>query len=89
MIDNDLRKHVEEEGYESVFFDNPSFDGSIIGVAGYGKIVYSFDSMIEELCEDENMSHLDAVSFIEYNTIRSLPYIKEEIRPVVVYSLRD
>lgn len=38
----------------------------------------------EILCE---MGYEDAVEFIEYNTIRSLPYVKQA--PVVMYPLHD
>lgn len=39
--------------------------------------------MVEELVKDEGFSCEDAVAWIEYNTIRSLPYSREP-RPIVM-----
>jgi hypothetical protein len=40
--------------------------------------------MAEELAEDDNISFEDAMDFINYNAIRSLPYAGDRA-PVVVY----
>ena len=58
--------------------DNPSFDNSIIGVAsGSGRVIYSYDKMVEEFMKDNNVRDIDAIDWIEYNTIRALPYMGE------------
>ena len=38
--------------------------------------------------EDEGWSYDDAVDWIEYNTIRSLPYAGEKA-PIIMYGLED
>ena len=58
----------------AIVFDNPSFDNSIIGNTFDGRAIYDFDCMVEEMMEDEDLSREDVIDFIEYNTIRSLPY---------------
>ena len=47
-----------------------------------GRVVYSFDRMVECLMHDDGMTYEDAVGFIEYNTIRALPYFPNA--PVVL-----
>ena len=42
--------------------------------------------MVEELIKDEGFSYEDAVEWIEYNTIRSLPY-SQEPRPIIMYRI--
>ena len=42
--------------------------------------------MIEDLMLTENMSYEDAVEFIDYNTIRAIPYMGEKA-PIVIYDL--
>lgn len=42
--------------------------------------------MVEELIKDEGFSYEDAVGWIEYNTIRSLPYSREP-RPIIMYRI--
>ena len=33
----------------------------------------------------EALTEEEAIEFIEYNTIRSLPYIKEQVRPIIIF----
>ena len=74
-----------EYGNESTLvFDNPDYDNAIIGVTHDGKAVYDYDEMVYCLMKEENMSEEDAMGFIDYNTIRSLPYAGE-YAPVIVY----
>lgn len=43
--------------------------------------------MVECLMEEDGMEYEDAVEFIEYNTIRALPYIPEH--PIIMYHLEE
>ena len=82
------RDLLVEHGYEeSVVFENPDFDEAIIGVDTYGRVIYDFDKMVDSLMQEGGMTWEDAVEFIEYNTIRALPYIPEH--PIVMYKLED
>lgn len=92
MINKERRDYLMNElNAEVALFENPSFDDSIIGISAtedYSThLIYSFNQMIVELMQDEKMTESEAVEFIEYNTIRSLPYIEEEIRPIIMYEL--
>ena len=69
---------------EAIVFDNPSFDNSIIGVTFGGAVIYDFDAMVAEMMKDEDISRGDAIDFIEYNTIRSLPYISDHTPIIMV-----
>ena len=73
---------------ESLVFDNASYDNSIVGVTTDNRVVYDYDKMIAELMEDEEWSYDDAVDWIEYNTIRSLPYAGEKA-PIIIYSIHQ
>ena len=53
-----------------------------------GNAVYDFDKMVEYLIETDGMEYEEAVEFIEYNTIRALPYMGE-FAPIVVYPTND
>ena len=58
----------------AIILDNSAFDNSIIGVTLDGRLIYDYDKMIEELIEDDCMSFDEAMEWIDYNTIRALPY---------------
>lgn len=58
----------------AIILDNSAFDNSIIGVTLDGRLIYDYDKMIEEIIEDDGMSFDEAMEWIDYNTIRALPY---------------
>lgn len=73
-------------GYEdAVVFENPDYDNAIIGVTTDGQVVYDYDEMIVHLMEVDGMDEADAVDFIDYNTLRSLPYT--DGAPIVIYKI--
>ena len=69
---------------DALRFDNPSFDNSIIAVDYYGRLIYDYDLMIEELMKNDNISGEEAIDFISYNTLRSLDYQSDNTKPIVV-----
>ena len=69
---------------DALRFDNPSFDNSIIAVDYYGRLIYDYDLMIEELMKNDNISGEEAIDFINYNTLRSLDYQSDNMKPIVV-----
>ena len=77
------KEQLADEGYEyAVVFDNPDFGDSIIGIDSDNRAVYSLEKMIDNLMISDNMTYEEAAEFIDYNTIRSLPY--QENSPIVV-----
>lgn len=92
MIDNYLRDYLITEGYEQAgMFNCPSYDGSIVGYTDEGAVVYDFELMIEEyLSENPNSSMDDAIEFINYNTIRSIPYMNDGmVPPIIMYPVKQ
>lgn len=92
MVDINIRKALDElakDKYpdkEIIILDNPSFDKSIIGLIGEEdpRLVYDYDSMCEEMCNDDGIDLEDAVEFIDYNTMRALPYMGENAPLIMV-----
>lgn len=80
-INTEIRKKLPPE---TIVFDNYAYDNSIIGTTFDGRAIYEYYSMINELSEDSEMSIYDAEDWINYNTIRSLPYINGK-KPMIVY----
>lgn len=69
------RQDLIDKGYEdSVVFENPSYDGCIIGVTTDRIMVYSLSQMVAWYSKNEKCSEREALEFIEYNTIRALSY---------------
>ena len=75
------------EGYiseDALRFENPSFDNSIVAVDYDGRLIYDYDLMVEELMKQDNMSSEEAIDFISYNTLRSLDYMTDKKKPIVI-----
>lgn len=76
-----------DAGYEdAAYFINPDYEGAIVGVTDDGRVVYDFDKMVEYLMDKEGWSDIDSIEWIEYNVIRSIPYMGENA-PIIIYSL--
>lgn len=74
-------------GYEDVvILDNYSYDDALIGVTEDNRAVYDFDKMVIWLEENAGMTTEEAVEWIEYNTIRALPYAGEKA-PIIMYKV--
>ena len=89
MINEKIRKEiVEREFNETILFDNPSFDNSIIGYTDDEKVIYDYEKMIEEFAEENGCSIYEAIDFIDYNTVRSLPYAGDKA-PRIMYRFME
>ena len=78
-----------DNGYEGVkYLTNFSYDTALIGVTDDNRAVYDFDKMVEWLIEVEGFTHEESVEWIEYNTIRALPYFGEDA-PIIMYPLKS
>lgn len=77
------RERLVELGYSSsVIFENPDFDSAIIGVSFDGNVIYDFNLMVKHLMDEDGMTEEEAIEFIDYNTVRSLPY--QEKHPIIM-----
>lgn len=83
-IKEQLEKYyIEDEETSIILFENPNYDDAFIGLTLDNRAVYDYDKMVECLMKEDDITYEEAVEFIEYNTIRALPYIGEK-SPVVI-----
>ena len=80
MVNKDIRDRLDDD---AIVFDNPSYDNAIIGQTFDGRAIYDIEKMAIELADEDGISLEDAIDFIDYNAIRSLPYAGEKA-PVIV-----
>lgn len=75
---------LEDNGYEDVvIYKNPNYDGALIGVTDNNIAVYDFDKMVESLMREDGLDEIEAIEWIEYNTMRANPYF--ENAPIIMY----
>ena len=93
MKDEKLRKALDKFGEENditfKMFENPSFDESIVGISNDNRIVYNYEKMVEEFAYDNSCDYEEAEEFIQYNTMRALPYYGDEAPIVISEDIKD
>lgn len=86
MIKKNFRQELEFLSPNAVLLDNPSFDNSIVGISDNGAVIYDYDSMIEEMMKDDNVDSETAMEYIDYNTLRAIPYMASAgEKPIILY----
>ena len=72
----ELEEYLGAQGHEkTVYFEHPSFVKAITGITDSEQLIYDYDLMIAAAMEEEGWNVEDAVEWIEYNTLRSIPYM--------------
>ena len=69
---------------ESLVFENPDYATAFVGVDNNNRAVYDYELMVAHLRVFEGMDESEAREFIDYNTIRALPYY--EHGPTVIFT---
>lgn len=83
----DAEQLLMDNGYEGVkYLTDYTYDTAIIGVTDDNRVVYDFGRMVAWLVNEKRMEAEDAIEWIEYNTIRAIPYMGEGA-PIVMYPL--
>lgn len=76
-----------DAGYEGIkYLVDDSYDDALIGVSDDGRAIYDFDKMVKWLMNKYGWSDMESVEWIEYNTIRALPYMGNDA-PIIMYAL--
>lgn len=74
-----------DNGYDGVtYLTDYSYDDALIGVTDKDCAVYDYELMVSWLVEHEGFSETEAIEWIDFNTIRALPYAGEN-GPVILY----
>lgn len=83
------KERLLDNGYEGIkYLTDFSYDTALIGVTNDNRAVYDFEKMVEWLMETQSWTNSEAIEWIEYNTMRALPYFGEDT-PIIMYPLMD
>ena len=78
-------ERILDAGYEDVMvFSDFSYDDALIGVTEDNRAVYDYDKMVAWLMEEEDWTEEEAIEWIEYNTVRAIPYMGPRA-PIIMY----
>ena len=73
---------------ETILFENPSYDTAVIGISSDDRLIYDFNKMVQYLVDTDGMTDEEAIEFIEYNTLRAMPYFGPKT-PIVMYDIPE
>ena len=62
------------------------YDKAIVGNDDYGRVIYSYDKLVETLVEHDRMSEEEAMEWLDYNTLRAIPSMGM-MAPIVMYPI--
>lgn len=83
---SEVEKLILENGYEdAVYFDNFDYPETIVGFTDDGRVVYDYEKMVEAFVIHEKWTTEEAMEWIDYNMIRSLPYV--ENAPIIMFPI--
>lgn len=85
------RQRLLDAGCEdAVLFEYPTYDDALIGVDADGRAIYDYSKMIDWMVEVEGFTEESAVEWIDYNTLRALPYMDcrtDGMAPIVLFAV--
>lgn len=82
MSDRDI---LLDLGYDDVIiFEDPAYEGALIGISWDNQAVYDYDLMVESLMK-EGMTAEEAADFISYNS----SYRQGSEYPIIMNSIKD
>lgn len=87
MSYEELTDYLYERGMtDTAVFSPPiSYSEAVVGITEDERVVYSYDKMVKCLTAD-GMDYSEAAEFIDYNTLRTLPYMGDKA-PVIMYDI--
>ena len=68
----------------TIYLSNYSYDDALIGVSEDGRAIYNYYKMVDWLMKEEDWSEIDAIEWVEYNTMRAIPYMGPKA-PIIMY----
>ena len=82
-----LNEYIEDYEIEEdvILLENHTYDNSVIGITEDGRLIYDYEKMIKEFMKDEGCSETEAIEWLEYNTLRAIPYMGERA-PIIMYT---
>ena len=93
MTNNELKEIIreqvgEDEADNIIVLEGDEFADGCIGISEDNRLVYSFEKLVESLSKQEGITETDAIEWLEYHTIRSLPYMASYGNvPIIMHDL--
>lgn len=88
-----LQDKLEDNGWElddlKQTLQIDGFDDAAVGVTNNYEIVYDYDKLVDECCRQLECTVEEAIDYVEFNILGSLPPRYGTAQPVVMYLFED
>ena len=85
-----LKEYVLDEEIldKIVVLEGEEYADGVIGITEDYRVVYSYEKLVESLARVYGTEE-DAIEWLEYNTLRSIPYMESQglLAPVIIYEI--
>ena len=66
---------TDNEFDDTIMFECPDYVTAVVGISEDNRLIYDYDKMAQHLVDTDNIEYDEACDFIDYNTLRALPYM--------------
>ena len=88
MTHEELKAYLVKEYGDYALFEPEYYDEGIVGITENGNVIYSYELLVEALMLHDGMEYEDAIEWIDYNTIRTIPYMGV-FKPIILMDFPD
>ena len=88
MKHEELQEYLTKEYGGYALFEPEHYDEGIIGITENGNVIYSYELLGEALMLHDGMTYEEAIEWLDYNTIRTIPYMGE-FKPIIMLDYPD
>lgn len=71
-----------------VLLEPKCLDAAVIGISHDERLIYDYDKLIKAFMDGDNMTEEEAIEWIDYNTLRTIPYMGNN-SPIIMYNLLE
>ena len=84
----ELVGYDEEELNQIIVLEGDEFADGAIGLTDDNHIIYDYEKLVESLSKQEDMTEEDAIDWLEFNTIPSIPYMSSYGKEPIIMTRR-
>ena len=74
----------EEELNKIVILEGDEYADGAVGLSNDNHVIYDYNKLVESLMKHNNWSDTEAIEWLEYNTLRAIPYMKAEGKEPII-----
>ncbi len=90
MNNEQLRDIIREVASDddAILLEGDEFSDGAIGLTNDNHVVYDYEKLIESLVKHNGWTEEEAIDWVDYNTLRSIPYMARDGKEPIILMTR-